>query len=251
MNLKESINNKSLYGSSAFSNVNFFIYIFDFEIISQLHFFFSGLQSTCKTIGKKVYNKSCVFPFKYHGVTYYNCIGIDFDDYWCPTEVDDMGNYIYDEENPYTYGVCGPSCPKGDCKTESGPAQNKSCVFPFKYNGIEHSKCIRDDRHAYWCPTSLDEEDNYGFCSSNCPKDVSVYMGDCQTDNGPCILPFQFEGVIHRTCINKWKGKSVDDFWCPTYLPISDDAYMYDASNQTSDTWGRCGVYCPSSRLGN
>merc|ERR1712243_97993 len=64
------------------------------------------------------------------------------------------------------------------CTTSSGPETGKSCVFPFRYNGIVYSECTSVDQSAAWCATEVDAGGNfisnkYGFCPSSCPSSGS------------------------------------------------------------------------------
>ena len=54
----------------------------------------------CKPSGVE---KKCIFPFKYHGVTYNQCIKKNHDRLWCSTKTDANDNHLTGE-----YGNCGP-----------------------------------------------------------------------------------------------------------------------------------------------
>ena len=55
--------------------------------------------------------KACVFPFKYAGRTYSQCITIDNNDVpWCSTGVDDQGHYVKDY-----WGNCQADCNYNNC----------------------------------------------------------------------------------------------------------------------------------------
>ena len=64
----------------------------------------------CMTVSGNNPNKPCIFPFTYKGKTYDTCIlwekGGDQRGVWCPTLVDEQGNYV--EGN---WGYCGTKCP--------------------------------------------------------------------------------------------------------------------------------------------
>ena len=49
--------------------------------------------------------------------------------------------------------VNGKNC-GGGCKSVNG----KNCVFPFKYKGITHNKCITLDSTKPWCANRVDEK---------------------------------------------------------------------------------------------
>ena len=54
-------------------------------------------------------NTPCVFPFKVAGEIHNQC-SLDFNtgNFWCPTKVDDSGEYTYGQGQ---WGFCSPSCP--------------------------------------------------------------------------------------------------------------------------------------------
>ena len=62
----------------------------------------------------------------------------------------------------------------GDCLTISGAVTGKKCIFPFRYNGILHHLCTKDDHDKLWCSTLTDENGdhvdgqwgNCGLCGS-------------------------------------------------------------------------------------
>ena len=53
-------------------------------------------------------NKTCVLPFRYGGVKYATCTsnGLSDGTYWCPTSVNEAGNYIKGK-----WGRCSSNCP--------------------------------------------------------------------------------------------------------------------------------------------
>ena len=62
------------------------------------------------------------------------------------------------------------------CTSISNNGEKGTCKFPFIYNGIEYSGCIRTESTEYWCPMELDEDEKfakgkhkYGVCSAECP----------------------------------------------------------------------------------
>ena len=64
-----------------------------------------------------------------------------------------------------------------DCSTvhdsKDSLNSNKTCVFPFNWNGTTHYSCNFDEKKGYWCSTEVDEtggfiEDKWGICSSKC-----------------------------------------------------------------------------------
>ena len=64
-----------------------------------------------------------------------------------------------------------------DCSTvhdsKDSLNSNKTCVFPFNWNGTTHYNCNFNEKEGYWCSTEVDEtggfiEDKWGICSSKC-----------------------------------------------------------------------------------
>ena len=60
----------------------------------------------------------------------------------------------------------------GNCFTISGAIKGKKCIFPFRYNGVLHHQCTKDDHDKLWCSTQIDENGDY----------VDGQWGNC----GPC-----------------------------------------------------------------
>ena len=65
-----------------------------------------------------------------------------------------------------------------ECKTVSGPDDNKPCIFPFRFKGINYHTCTLEQatNGAPWCSTRVDKygnhiggQGNYGECAPNCP----------------------------------------------------------------------------------
>ena len=57
------------------------------------------------------------------------------------------------------------------CKTVGGDDVNKTCIFPFKVDGVEYATCFEN-----WCSTFVDELGvhtrgigKWGDCGPNCP----------------------------------------------------------------------------------
>lgn len=72
----------------------------------------------CKGYRSGQKTKDCVFPYIYRGVVFTSCTIWNDNQYWCPTEVDPLGNYITEK-----WGYCSADCPFSlpNCKTKSGP----------------------------------------------------------------------------------------------------------------------------------
>ena len=62
----------------------------------------------CRTISGPYPNQQCVFPFIYKHITYSKCTITDYNQLWCPTEVDAYGKYITGK-----WGNCNSNCGTG------------------------------------------------------------------------------------------------------------------------------------------
>ena len=72
------------------------------------------------------------------------------------------------------FGLHGSS-KKSVCRTTSGPAAGKRCVFPFTWKGRTYHSCTREgDQYGHlWCSTStggnhVSGHGEYGVCSKAC-----------------------------------------------------------------------------------
>jgi len=140
----------------------------------------------------------CVFPFKYLGVTHYQCTYADSPNPWCATQKDSKGEVVFNKWgdcNISTLSSCQAeslaSSPVS-CITSSGPRPNQDCVFPFRYLGVTYTACTHlGPQIIPWCSTKTTltgnhVEGEYGFCPISCPVDSectpgSVYQQDCNT----------------------------------------------------------------------
>ena len=70
--------------------------------------FFAG-DGECLTKSGPQSQKKCIFPFKYKGKTYNECVWFrNEDDPWCSTNVTETGHHIQGKKQ---YGYCGHNCP--------------------------------------------------------------------------------------------------------------------------------------------
>ncbi|XP_040576984.1 uncharacterized protein [Lepeophtheirus salmonis] len=106
------------------------------------------------------------------------------------TEEDEMKDSEEDKEE------------ESKCKTLS----EINCVFPFKFNGIEHTSCTYAGvGHYSWCATAVDpsnmEYTSYGFCSKDCEKEEIVPEDQCATFDGTkCEFPFTYNEQTYNEC---------------------------------------------------
>ena len=84
-------------------------------------------------------------------------------------------------------------CEYQSCYTTDG----FPCIFPFKYKGTKHTKCISEDVYMPWCPTKLEGDiiKDWGLCLDDCIFDPP--QPSCLQP--PPVPPFGFtdeDGVV-------------------------------------------------------
>merc|ERR1712061_795824 len=103
---------------------------------------------------------TCVFPFKYKDVEYYECTYAESPLPWCATQTDSSGNVVtgkWGDCQISTSSSCtAPSLSLTSCTTDSGPQSGQACVFPFRYNGVVYTSCTTEGQAQPWCATSVD-----------------------------------------------------------------------------------------------
>merc|ERR1711953_1233543 len=136
---------------------------------------------------------TCVFPFKYKNVEYYECTYAESPLPWCATQTDSSGSVVtgkWGDCQISTSSSCtAPSLSLTSCTTDSGPQSGQSCVFPFRYNGVVFTTCTTEGQAQPWCATSVDtagefQDGQYGFCPSSCPS-----TGTTATPSTPTPTP--------------------------------------------------------------
>merc|ERR1711971_328646 len=130
---------------------------------------------------------TCVFPFTYDGVEYYQCTYKNSPTPWCATKLDPNGTVIVNN-----WGDCAntqtSACPVEDltkpvCTAVSGSA----CVFPFRYQGIVYNKCS---------DAAITEiSDSQAWCSTE------VTSGGEHIDGKAAVCPNTCEGAASNTAI--------------------------------------------------
>jgi len=71
--------------------------LFNYDIINSNRL----RDRSCNTEGSGPYNQACVFPFRYQGATYTDCITVDSSEPWCSTKTDSTNSHI-----PGYWGHC-------------------------------------------------------------------------------------------------------------------------------------------------
>merc|ERR1719234_1338675 len=141
---------------------------------------------------------------------------------------------------------------RSSCITVSGPASGSSCIFPFNFKGVSHTKCTTIDGDSKpWCSTKTDAKDDHisgvgawGYCDANCSDSGSPV---CSATSGPasgstCIFPFNFDGVSYSGCATTDEDPRP---WCSTQT---------DANNNHVSgvgAWGYCDGECSASDSGS
>ena len=84
------------------------------------------------------------------------------------------------------------------CMTTSGASPNSPCIFPFIYNGYEHTNClfVKGQEWEPWCSTLVDSagehiggQGNWGNCGPGCPMPSckeGTYGYPCENTHGDC-----------------------------------------------------------------
>ena len=75
--------------------------------------------------------------------------------------------------------------PNKFCVTVSGPSPNRTCIFPFTFDGIKYSKCIKEvnNPNLSWCSTKVD---SFGW-------HVKGHWGHCFCTNKEGCADIQFQ----------------------------------------------------------
>merc|ERR1719222_251612 len=103
---------------------------------------------------------TCVFPFSYLGVEYYQCTYTSSPIPWCAIKVDPNGTVVINN-----WGDCAnaqlSACPAESLSSPSCTAiTGTACVFPFRHEGIVYNSCTDvtvsgvADSQA-WCSTNI------------------------------------------------------------------------------------------------
>jgi len=125
------------------------------------------------------------------------------------------------------------------CSTRSG----QSCVFPFKYKGVEYLKCTYADSPTPWCATEVDSSSNvftnkWGDCddsSTTSCETETISVSTCTTTAGQCVFPFRYKGVVYNGCTTVDRSSA----WCSTSTDI--------AGEHIDGNEGTCPSSCPLS----
>lgn len=97
----------------------------------------------------------------------------------------------------------GPQC-NIRCKTSrnASPNPNQECVFPFKWQNIEYTKCTTvGNNDVFWCGTKYEftESDGWGACDETCfEKEASTLPLAISDFTGHCTTAVEGEIIVQR-----------------------------------------------------
>ena len=156
----------------------------------------------------------CAFPFTYKGQTYTGCTSYNHDTDWCAltTEYDgSWGECVQEEAIAVAEG--------------NHPAEQRYCVFPFKYNNKMYSSCVTTNHHERWCGTTADYDADKLWADCRAPGPVLVAYGNRPAEQIQCTFPFKYNNNWIDSCITT----NHDAEWCGTSMDYDADKY-----------WGEC-----------
>ena len=188
-------------------------------------------KSDCKYIGRKrkhhnrhqKYHKggNCVFPFIYHGKSYYKCTvdGASDCDRWCAIMVNENNVYI-------TGSTLWAYC-ENKCSVEYGEnCKNKTKVPRFQKERKDHET----KKPEISCGTQ------------NTTTTITNHDGKTEDfillNPGNCAFPFNYRGTWHETCITE------DDPMCRYWCSVQNDHGYHRA---LGSKWAYCNTDCPKN----
>uniref|UniRef100_A0A8C6Y9B6 Uncharacterized protein n=1 Tax=Naja naja TaxID=35670 RepID=A0A8C6Y9B6_NAJNA len=152
---------------------------------------------------------SCVFPFIYHGKSYYSCTKVDSQNHpWCATTAN------YDKSPQWKY-------------------LPPPCVFPFIYRGKSYNSCTEDaSENRPWCATiaNYDQYKTWKYCATK------EYGGN--SDGKQCAFPFTYKNQTYYTCTNE--DAEIGRFWCATTGSYDKEEQWSYCADTSKITVGPC-----------
>ena len=164
----------------------------------------------------------CVFPFTYHGRSYYKCTV--FTDKtclrWCATLVDSNNVYI---KKSGLWGYCDNTCPVN--YDEKCHDEKKIPMFKKEFDNKSKNVQIKTKT----CGT----QNTTTFIKS---KDGRPGEEFTLNNPGNCSFPFNYRGVWYSTCITK------DDPMCRYWCSVRND---HGYHRKLGSKWAYCNKDCP------
>ena len=181
-----------------------------------------------ETYGGNSFTNPCVFPFIYHGNTYFNCIEVDRDRPWCAT------TQSYDKAPLWGYCCFEKPCGAKEVGKIAIQKRRKLLFVKLKKTARKNvqnvKKSILHDRFGT-------QKENVQNRFKIQRKLVDIHTGP-ETYGGNslgahCVIPFIYNGRPHFTCIRH----DDDSLWCSTTRDFDKDL-----------KWGNC---CRTSKCRN
>ena len=173
-----------------------------------------------ETYGGNSFTNPCVFPFIYHGDTYFNCIEVDRDKPWCATTQN------YDEAPLWGYCCFEKSCGADEVGDILIQKRQKLFFVKLKKNARKNVQNVKKNKLQDRFETQkVNVQDRFKIQK----KLVDIHTGS-ETYGGNslganCVIPFIYNGRPHFTCIRR----DDDSSWCSTTRDFDKDL-----------KWGNC-----------
>ena len=164
----------------------------------------------------------CVFPFTYHGMSYYKCtVFTDSNCFrWCATLVDSNNVYI---KKSGLWGYCDNTCPvnyEEKCHNET-----RIPMFKKEFDADSKNVQIKTKTCGTQNTTTLIKSKDGG------PREDFTLFNP-----GNCSFPFKYRGVWYSTCITK------DDPLCRYWCSVRND---HGYHRKLGSKWAYCNKDCP------
>ncbi|XP_065830656.1 deleted in malignant brain tumors 1 protein-like isoform X2 [Oscarella lobularis] len=107
------------------------------------------------------------------------------------------------------------------CIVDVWKCEERKCVFPFTYKGVEWNSCTNIDHNQPWCATKPGAyEDHKSWRNCPCQDEKEEDLGETRTCGGtgggaPCKFPFTYKGKVYQACTT-YDAEKPDLPWCMT-----------------------------------
>ena len=185
-----------------------------------LHYVSHEDADEIETYGGNSFTNPCVFPFIYHGDTYFNCIEVDRDKSWCAT------THSYDKAPLWGYCCFEKPCRADEVGDIVIQKRQKLFFVKLKKNARKNVQNVKKYKLQDRFETQKETvQDRFKIQK----KLVDIHTGS-ETYGGNsfgahCVIPFIYNGRPHFTCIRR----DDDSSWCSTTRDFDKDL-----------KWGNC-----------